>query len=605
MVFWFTGDERAASLNPSDVAFMKDFMDHGGGLFLTGQDVAEHLSVFDSAFLTDYLNCSYGGNAEGTQWEAVGQGETEIGGDSVHVVLVYESGGAGNQTSPDYLVPEDEAEVNFRYWAGQPCGVEIDSDDYRAVLFSFGFESINDNYAHREGYGSRSLVAGRIIDYLEERPAMANRPPDAFSLESPVDGDSIEGARVTLVWHETSDPDLLDPVTYTLLCSKSDAAPWEHTIEGLTDTVYTLENLEYGFTYYWKVIATDSHSAETESGLQSFYVMRDLEPPAFAVRLIPNPVIPSLLDVYAYPTEPLESAPSFRIETPSVTDSTTMVSGENRSATTYLADYRIEEAGSYTVTICGTDMWENYGCTDATMSAAPLFADEPSVLQSYTGLFRLSVERHSVSSQSLLLILDEPTAGCCEDPGFPEGFSPVAAVTVKLSGSSLNRDASLAADLATLQMPEEQVPSVALLFMYDAGPISVPVRYDPQSQTLSADISRLGTYVLGKLEAENDDLLQDDQLPAAYRLYQNVPNPFNPRTLISFDLPEPAHVKLTIYNVLGQEVITLADGRMDGGSHEVDWDGKAANGNRVSSGIYFYRLLTDSFADTKKMVLLK
>ena len=89
-------------------------------------------------------------------------------------------------------------------------------------------------------------------------------------------------------------------------------------------------------------------------------------------------------------------------------------------------------------------------------------------------------------------------------------------------------------------------------------------------------------------------------IPINYALHQNYPNPFNPSTEISFTLPQAGRVKLTVYNVMGQEVTTLADGLFEAGSHNLTWDGSGS-----ASGIYFYRLAPPDFVDTKKMLLLK
>ncbi len=94
-------------------------------------------------------------------------------------------------------------------------------------------------------------------------------------------------------------------------------------------------------------------------------------------------------------------------------------------------------------------------------------------------------------------------------------------------------------------------------------------------------------------------------LPTGYILYQNFPNPFNPSTEIRFDLPAPAQVRLTVYNLLGAEVATLVQGELPGGHHTVTWDGKDHNGNAVASGIYFYRLKAADYAAQKKMILIK
>lgn len=89
-------------------------------------------------------------------------------------------------------------------------------------------------------------------------------------------------------------------------------------------------------------------------------------------------------------------------------------------------------------------------------------------------------------------------------------------------------------------------------------------------------------------------------LPVKYDLAQNYPNPFNPVTKITFDLPERAQTTLSVFNVLGQKVATLVDAELAANRYEVEWDGA-----HVASGIYFYRLDTDKFVMTKKMMLLK
>lgn len=88
--------------------------------------------------------------------------------------------------------------------------------------------------------------------------------------------------------------------------------------------------------------------------------------------------------------------------------------------------------------------------------------------------------------------------------------------------------------------------------------------------------------------------------PVTAGLNQNYPNPFNPSTEISFSLPNPGHVLLEVYNVVGQKVTTLADRSYGAGVHSVTWDASA-----LSSGIYFYRLEAGEVRDTRKMMLLK
>lgn len=104
------------------------------------------------------------------------------------------------------------------------------------------------------------------------------------------------------------------------------------------------------------------------------------------------------------------------------------------------------------------------------------------------------------------------------------------------------------------------------------------------------------------LEVENDDPIVT---PAPNILHPNYPNPFNPSTTISFDMPKTGPASLNIYNVKGQLVRNLVSGTREFGSHSVIWDGRDNNGNTAPSGLYFYRLQTDNHTQTRKMMLMK
>jgi hypothetical protein len=93
--------------------------------------------------------------------------------------------------------------------------------------------------------------------------------------------------------------------------------------------------------------------------------------------------------------------------------------------------------------------------------------------------------------------------------------------------------------------------------------------------------------------------------PEQYELVQNYPNPFNPETTIEYRIPESNQVKLEIFNVLGQHVRTLFDGRQEAGYYNIIWDGLDSHGSPASSGVYFYRVQAGAFSATKPMLLLK
>ncbi|MFN0157846.1 MAG: T9SS type A sorting domain-containing protein [Bacteroidota bacterium] len=94
----------------------------------------------------------------------------------------------------------------------------------------------------------------------------------------------------------------------------------------------------------------------------------------------------------------------------------------------------------------------------------------------------------------------------------------------------------------------------------------------------------------------------DGSLPSESQLFQNYPNPFNPKTTIRFSIPVGTfgHTSLRVYDVLGREVMTLVDGKMKVGTHSVQLDAR-----NLTSGVYFYRLTTNNFIQTRKLLLLR
>ena len=90
------------------------------------------------------------------------------------------------------------------------------------------------------------------------------------------------------------------------------------------------------------------------------------------------------------------------------------------------------------------------------------------------------------------------------------------------------------------------------------------------------------------------------EIPEKYSLSQNYPNPFNPETNIEFTLPKTSFIKITVFDIAGKEVETLVNERLQSGTYKANW-----NASAYTSGVYFYKLVTDSYSETKKMVLIK
>ncbi|MDP3114021.1 MAG: C25 family cysteine peptidase [Candidatus Cloacimonadaceae bacterium] len=114
-------------------------------------------------------------------------------------------------------------------------------------------------------------------------------------------------------------------------------------------------------------------------------------------------------------------------------------------------------------------------------------------------------------------------------------------------------------------------------------------------------------WYIDDVHIESDPVSNDDESIGAlrYQLLGNYPNPFNPSTNISFNLPIKSIVNLTIFNLKGQKVKTLVNAELPSGKHDIVWNGKDENSSPVSSGIYLYRINAGSWQDSRKMMLMK
>jgi len=121
-------------------------------------------------------------------------------------------------------------------------------------------------------------------------------------------------------------------------------------------------------------------------------------------------------------------------------------------------------------------------------------------------------------------------------------------------------------------------------------------KVDNSGQTVSSSFDSFTLkYTSTVTSVETDKLV-----PSSFVLKQNYPNPFNPTTIINYSLPKQSNVKITIFDLLGREIITLVNEEKSVGNYKVEF-----NSSSLSSGIYLYQMKTSEFLQTKKMILLK
>jgi hypothetical protein len=140
----------------------------------------------------------------------------------------------------------------------------------------------------------------------------------------------------------------------------------------------------------------------------------------------------------------------------------------------------------------------------------------------------------------------------------------------------------------------------------EVGTGAYATQFSLQPYTVSrGGITKLGPLAVGGFRGTTGVAEDGNDVPAVFSLSQNYPNPFNPSTNIRYSLPKSTHTTVTIYDMRGTKVRTLANSLQNAGVHSVVWDGRDDQTKPVASGVYFYRLEAGDLKMQKKMVLLQ
>ncbi len=155
-------------------------------------------------------------------------------------------------------------------------------------------------------------------------------------------------------------------------------------------------------------------------------------------------------------------------------------------------------------------------------------------------------------------------------------------------------------DEANFNVPESELK----VLHYDGSSwVDITTSIDTNANILCGTTTTLSPFAVTQPSGATD---VGDRGPAQFALHPCVPNPFNPSTTIRYDVPNGgARVSIAVFDVTGRRVRSLVDGAQPAGQQSVTWDGRDDGGTTVASGVYFYRMTAGSFAQTRKMVLLK
>ncbi|UCD36956.1 MAG: choice-of-anchor D domain-containing protein [Fidelibacterota bacterium] len=429
---------------------------------------------------------------------------------------------------------------------------------------------------------------------LHGEAILGNEPPGAFSLTSPEDSADVTSLTPLLSWAASIDPAPLDTVRYALYLDSP--GPGVEILDAGTDTSYQIPAALIDNTiYHWKVVARDQVGAtrENSGGFRSFVTNTANDPPEpiFLVTPTDSSIEADLTPLF-YWTEGKDPDP-------------------NDDLTYNLTFWR---SGSTPTGSRTTD-------TNAVVLAEPL-SDNSQYLWSV-----VCTDPHGAASESETMLF--------WTDAFPEAPQPFTTIFPAPDSIGLPLDVRFVWHQAVDPDPVDQVVyTLVLATNWDDSStyewldgildtsITIPFEYegtyywlveatdDDEFVTASNDGNPL-RFAIGTPMS----LVGWDAIPAEFALHQNYPNPFNPASTIRFDLPEAADVTIIVYDLLGREIVRLAESRIEPGYHQVIWEGRDNTGRDVPTGIYIARLLcryagqarltTPAYTRSIKMLLMK
>jgi hypothetical protein len=405
----------------------------------------------------------------------------------------------------------------------------------------------------------------------------ADYTPDVPSLVSPADSAVVNDETPELVWSPTAGVGGWYTLEYTL---DSALIAGLVTVSGLPGTTYTVTDSLADSSYYWHVKAHSSPGYPSTYQSHAFMFTVDTELPP-----IPELISPGDLTGVADSTPELVWSPTagpggtYTLEyAPDSTFAGGVVTVPGLTDTAYTVPDPLPDAPYYWH-VDGVDLAGNH-----------------STYQSHAFCFIIDTQEPQapvlVSPEDSSLITDcEPTFLWSSTAGTGGTYTLRYALdSVFTCGLSVIHD--LPGTIYTVSYPFPSLVDTTYYWHVEARDIA-----DNPSGFQQFPFS-FGIGAAGVFDPEVS-------VPAAFSLSQNFPNPFRSATQIRYALPRDCYVHLALYNVLGQRVATLVDGRQEAGYKMARWDCTNQAGARVSSGIYFCRLQAGSFVATKKLVLLR
>lgn len=431
--------------------------------------------------------------------------------------------------------------------------------------------------------------------------------PSAPTLLSPANGAAGVPTSPTLSWNASA-----GATSYRLQVSTNAAFSTAVLDQGgISGTSYAVTGLANETTYYWRVSASNAGGTSDYSLPGSFTTIVGaltvptlLSPPNLATTVSASPILrwSAFSGAYSYRLQVSTSRAfsAILIDQSGIVDTFYSVTGLLSNTTYY---WRVNVTSIYGTSDHST-AWSftTGGRTAASITRSVtgpgLVSFNEAAIETFVSIDFTSVT--GTGSVTVNRYADAPNNPAFAGPP-PANISQYRWVISQFGLTSLSAEVRINVSQFPSGTPD---PSSVIVFSRPAdgsGPFNaLATTYDSSSGELRAAVSEFSEFVLGSNSNPLTSAKQVDNLPQGYHLEQNYPNPFNPTTTIRFFIANSGYVTLKVFNLLGVEVQTLLSENLTPGKYSVEW-----NGLNASSGVYFYRLMSGSFVETKKMLLLR
>ncbi len=616
------------SLDADDREDIAAYLDAGGNLFLSGQDVGWDLAdltsdlneFYDSfglslVFFEDYLHSRY--LVDDSDHSSV----TGVAGDPIGDGLeftLFQPGRSADNQYPDELDPFKGGEAIFTYANGKSGAVRYDGD-YRVVYFGFGgYEAITDADARFE-------VMRRIMAWFSGLGLQVDRLGDTEEIA----GGFVVDAQVAVTGKQLEHVDLYWDTDGQLPYNR---IPMVAQGGGLYRATIPAQN-EAQVNYF--VFAQTADGFYAPLSINSFYAGTDTQ-------------APKIDSITAVPTQ-LSNAGPFRVS---------IKASDNIGMDT---DWAFVYYSSALWPADSSQLTFSDGVFQGEIPLQMVFGDtvtyflrvrdrssQRNVSESGPMMFTAGLEDFE---QGLVFWQSSDTSGWTLDAQAssgekamrwnPQFHRPGGETTIQIAAPLDMRGISQAALAFKFFHITRATDSVRLEISVDdgenwiaIGPVYSGVKIKSSTDRYLSEEISLNDYIgaerlwlrfkydlsEGLPPALNGFYVDDlqilptstgvspslvESMPQRYSLAQNFPNPFNMETVLSFDLAASGRTRLVIYNMRGQIVRTLLDGERAAGSYKLQWNGRDDIGKAVSTGVYLYRLESGDFQQTRKLLLLK